>query len=158
MIQALWLYMPPYVNSTADITITGVSSTASSRRRKLQATSGSADVTTELGVANAHTVADTASHLSSVVGNIKFLVRHLFCCCYCESLVVTKAAAHPTCGSDKPWGAPCCTKGQPLGMHLVCCRASYVGIMQDTLLQRPTSSHDVGTQPTVHLTGVGHET
>lgn len=106
--------MPPYVNSTADITITGVSSTASSRRRKLQATSGSADVTTELGVANAHTVADTATHLSSVVGNTKFLVRHLFCCCYCESLVVTKAAAHPTCGSDKPWGGPMLYQGTAL--------------------------------------------
>lgn len=82
VIQALWLYMPPYVNSTADITITGVSATASSRRRKLQATSGSADVTTEFNVADAHSVADSATHLSSVMEEPKFLVSLFLSCCH----------------------------------------------------------------------------
>ena len=66
--------MPPYVNSTAQITITRVSSTASSKRRRLQATSGSADVTTEFDLADAHTVAGTGTHLASVLSNSKFLV------------------------------------------------------------------------------------
>lgn len=75
MIQALWLYMPPYVNSTAQITITGVSSTAAAKRRRLQATSGSADVTTEFDLKDAHSVADTGTHLSDVISDTKFLVR-----------------------------------------------------------------------------------
>lgn len=74
MIQALWLYLPPYINSTADIIITSVTSTASSRRRRLQATAGSADVTTELDVGDAYTVAATSTALSSVVTGSKFLV------------------------------------------------------------------------------------
>jgi len=74
VIQALWLYLPPYINSTADITITSVTSTASSRRRRLQATAGSADLTTELDVGNANTVAATSTALSSIVTGSKFLV------------------------------------------------------------------------------------
>ena len=91
VIQALWLYMPPYVNSTAQITITAVSSTASAKRRRLQASGGSADVTTEFGVVDAHTVADTGTHLSSVIGGTKFLVSKgslmLLCviCCVIEA-------------------------------------------------------------------------
>jgi len=74
VIQALWLYLPPYINSTADITITSVTSTASSRRRRLQATAGSADVTTELDVGSACTVAATSTAVSSIVTGSKFLV------------------------------------------------------------------------------------
>ena len=80
VIQALWLYMPPYVNSTADIIITSISSTASSKRRKLQATAGSADVSTEFDVTDAHNVADTATHLTDVIDDAKFLVGHVLCC------------------------------------------------------------------------------
>lgn len=72
--------MPPYVNSTADITITGVSTTATSRRRKLQATAGSADVTTEFNVADAHSVEDSGAHLADVIDEPKFLVRHILRC------------------------------------------------------------------------------
>lgn len=74
VIQALWLYLPPYINSTADITITSVTSTASSRRRRLQATAGSADVTTELDVGSAYSVAATSTAVSSIVTGSKFLV------------------------------------------------------------------------------------
>lgn len=74
VIQALWLYLPPYINSTADISITSVTSTASSRRRRLQATAGSADLTTELDVGSANTVAATSTALSSIVTGSKFLV------------------------------------------------------------------------------------
>ena len=80
--------MPPYVNSTAQITIIGISSTASSKRRRLQAASGSADVSTEFDLKSAHTVADTGTHLSSVISNTKFLVRMNLNCCH-VSFVVT---------------------------------------------------------------------
>lgn len=73
LLQALWLYMPPYVNSTASIFITDVSSTAARRRRRLQASAGTADVTTEFDV-TATAVAATASHLTSVVSSSTFLV------------------------------------------------------------------------------------
>ena len=85
--------MPPYVNSTAQITITGVSSTASSKRRRLQATSGSADVTTEFDLKDAHTVAGTGTQLASVISNSKFLVSLSPCCCY-VSCIVTETAQH----------------------------------------------------------------
>jgi len=77
VIQALWLYLPPYINSTADITITSVTSTASSRRRRLQATAGSADVTTELDVGSAYSVAATSTAVSSIVTGSKFLVGRI---------------------------------------------------------------------------------
>lgn len=73
LLQALWLYMPPYVNSTASILITAISTTASCRRRRLQSSAGTADVTTEFDV-TATAVAATASHLTSVVASSKFLV------------------------------------------------------------------------------------
>lgn len=102
-IQALWLYMPPYINSTADILITSIASTASSRRRRLQATAGSADVTTELDVGSAQSVAATSTHLTSVVSSSKFLVSN----CNGHALPVdeliawlcflTCLAAHPVC-------------------------------------------------------------
>ena len=77
VIQALWLFMPPYINSTADIVITGVTTAASSRRRRLQATAGSADLTTELDVGSASSVAATSTHLNSVVTGSQFLVGSL---------------------------------------------------------------------------------
>ena len=76
LLQALWLYMPPYVNSTASILITGVNTTASSTRRRLLVSSGTAAVTTEFDV-TALTVANTAAHLKSVVSSSTFLVSHL---------------------------------------------------------------------------------
>ena len=87
LIQALWLYMPPYVANTNEIIITGVISTASNRRRLL-ASSGSGDVTTELDVGNASSVAAAASHLSSVVTGTQFLV---------SSLAAVFKAALPCC-------------------------------------------------------------
>ena len=73
MIEALWLYMPPYVNNTNEIIITSITSTETARRRLLS-TAGNADVTTEFDVGNANSVAATGSHLSSVVAGTQFLV------------------------------------------------------------------------------------
>ena len=80
LLQALWLYMPPYVNSTANILITGISTTSSRRRRRLQSSAGTAGVTTEFDV-TATAVAATASHLTSVVSSSKFVVSGA-CCAY----------------------------------------------------------------------------
>lgn len=96
--------MPPYVNSTAGILITSISSTASSRRRRLQATAGSADVTTELDVGDATSVAATSTHLTSVVTGSKFLVSQLglissfdcFCrhCIHKEQMCISRQYTH----------------------------------------------------------------